>query len=80
MPDNAIRLRRLSLGHDQRTIARLARIDRTTLGRIENEQVSAQMDVRRRLCHALGIPWAMHRIFFGPMRGGNSRSSLSRST
>jgi transcriptional regulator with XRE-family HTH domain len=82
MPDSEIRRRRLALGHDQETIARLAGVHRMTLSRIENGRVSARMDVRRRLCFTLSIPWAMHRIVFGPFRAGCRRpaSSASRET
>jgi transcriptional regulator with XRE-family HTH domain len=67
--DTPCRLRRLELGINQEEVAMAAGVSPASVVSAERRKVRPTMDVRRRLCKALEVPFEEHRLYFGPMRG-----------
>jgi transcriptional regulator with XRE-family HTH domain len=66
---SALRVLREARSFTQLALARRSGVSARTICAVESGRSPGRMDVRRRLLHALNVPFAEHRCVFGPLAG-----------
>jgi transcriptional regulator with XRE-family HTH domain len=66
---SALRVLREARSFTQLALARRSGVSARTICAVESGKSPGRMDVRRRLLHALNVPFAEHRCVFGPLAG-----------